>query len=118
MPIRPFLHLPPPGTFSKFSDVQSYLRRLWDALYKLRQGKTENVLEVTLTPNASSTTVRDPRISPQSVLAWHATTANAAAELVSGSMFVADAGMGDGTAIVSHRNNSQTDRAFRVAIIG
>jgi hypothetical protein len=53
---------------------------MYEVLQALRNGKSENVAEVTLTANAASTTITDIRVSPQSVLSWHPRTANAAAE--------------------------------------
>ena len=111
MTIRPFLHFPPPP-------ANPELRRQYEVLQQLRSGKTENVAEVTLTANVASTTVTDIRVSPQSVLVWHPRTANAAAELANGTMYVTDANMGNGTYTITHANNAQTDRSFRVAIIG
>lgn len=118
MPVRPFLHLPPPATFGNISDIQQYMRRVWDALYKLRQGKTENVGEFTLTANAASSTLRDERISNQSVIVWHPRTANASTELAAGTMYITDANISAGSAIVTHANNAQADRSFRYAVIG
>lgn len=111
MTIRPFLHFPPPP-------ANSELRRQYEVLQALRNGKSENVAEVTLTANVASTTVTDIRVSPQSVLAWHPRTANAAAELANGTMYVTDANMANGSYTITHANNAQTDRTFRVAIIG
>lgn len=111
MPIRPFLHFPPPP-------ANSELRRQYEVLQQMRNGKLENVAEVTLTANVASTTVTDIRVSPQSVLAWHPRTANAAAELAAGTMYVTDANMANGSYTITHANNAQTDRTFRVAIIG
>lgn len=111
MTIRPFLHFPPPP-------ANSELRRQYEVLQQMRNGKLENVAEVTLTANVASTTVTDIRVSPQSVLAWHPRTANAAAELANGTMYVTDANMANGSYTITHANNAQTDRVFRVAIIG
>jgi hypothetical protein len=118
MPIQPFLHLPPPVTLSSFEHVTSYMRRVLEALQALRLGKTANVGEFTLTANAASSTLSDIRISPQSVIAWHPRTANAAAEIAAGTMFITDANMSNGSAIVTHANNAQADRSFRYAVIG
>ena len=111
MTIRPFLHFPPPP-------ANPELRRQYEVLQQLRSGKTENVGEVTLTAGAASTTVTDIRISPQSVIVWHPRTANAAAELANGTMYVTDANMGKGTMTITHANNAQVDRQFRYAVIG
>ncbi len=111
MTIRPFLHFPPPPNDPK-------LRRQYEVLQQLRSGKTENVGEVTLTASAATTAVTDIRVSPQSVIEWHPRTANAAAEMAAGTMYVTDANMGNGTFTITHANNAQTDRDFRYAVIG
>jgi DNA-binding beta-propeller fold protein YncE len=49
---------------------------------------------------------------------WHPRTANAAAELAAGTMYITDANMGNGTFTVIHANNAQTDRDFRYAVVG
>lgn len=118
MAIQPFLHLPPPAAFRSFVEITTYLRRLLDSLKTMGRGKIECVAEITLTANAASSVLSDIRISKQSVLAFHPRTANAAAELAAGTMYVTDANMGSGTATITHANNAQTDRDFRVAIIG
>lgn len=84
----------------------------------MRSGKLECVGELTLTANVASTAVTDIRVSPQSVIVWHPRTANAAAEMAAGTMYVTDANMGNGSFTVTHANNAQTDRDFRYAVIG
>jgi hypothetical protein len=111
MTIRSFLHFPPPPN-------DPFSRRMYEVLQQIRSGKLEVVAEVTLTASAASTTITDIRISPQSVIVWHPRTANAAAELAAGTMYITDANMGSGTATITHANNAQTDRDFRLAIIG
>lgn len=111
MTIRSFLHFPPPPN-------DPFSRRIYEVLQALRSGKTENVGEVTLTANAASTAVTDIRVSPQSVIVWHPRTANAAAEMAAGTMYVTDANMANGSFTVTHANNAQTDRDFRYAVIG
>lgn len=111
MTIRPYLHLPPPAATPEG-------RRQYEVLQQIRRGKLEVVGELTLTANAASTTLNDSRISPQSVIVWHPRTANAAAELGNGTLYITDANMGAGTAVVTHANNAQTDRQFRYAVIG
>ena len=111
MTIRPFLHFPPPP-----ADYEA--RRQYEVLQRMRAGKLECVGEFTLTAGAASSILSDIRISPQSVIVWHARTANAAAELGNGTLYITDANMGNGTATVTHANNAQVDRTFRYAVIG
>ena len=116
MTIRPFLHLPPPGTFANFSDVTAYVRRLWDALFRMRQGKLEVTGDLTLTANAGSTVFNRNGISIQSFIGFQATTQNAATELAAGTMFTS--AQSENTVTVTHANNAQADRIFRVLVIG
>jgi hypothetical protein len=111
MTIRSFLHFPPPPN-------DPFSRRMYEVLQQLRNGKMEVVGELTLTASAATTAVTDIRVSPQSVIVWHPRTANAAAELAAGTMYITDANMGSGTFTVTHANNAQTDRDFRYAVIG
>ena len=91
---------------------------MYEVLQQVRNGKLEIVGELTLTAGAASTAVTDIRVSPQSVIVWHPRTANAAAELAAGPMYVTDANMGNGTFTVTHANNAQVDRTFRFAVLG
>ena len=118
MTIRPFLHLPPPGTFASFADVTSYARRLWDALHALRLGKLEAVQELTLTANAATTTFYRLGVSPQTGITFDAKSANAAAELAAGTMYVRTADRNNDSFVITHANNAQADRTFHVITIG
>jgi hypothetical protein len=111
MTIRSFLHFPPPPN-------DPFSRRMYEVLQQVRNGKLEIVGELTLTAGAASTAVTDIRVSPQSVIVWHPRTANAAAELAAGTMYVTDANMGSGSMVVTHANNAQVDRTFRFAVLG
>lgn len=118
MTIRPFLHLPPPGTFGSLSDVAAYSRRLWDALHAVRLGKLEVVGEVTLTAGAATTVFNRKGISNQTAFGFDPRTANAAAELAAGTMYILDANRGADAVTITHANNGQTDRVFFVSCIG
>ena len=118
MTIRLFQHQQPAPSFGNLTDVQVWARKKNDSDFRLAQGKTQNVLEVTLTANAASTTITDLRISIQSCLVWDPRTANAAAELGAGTLYILDANRGKGTVTVTHANNAQSDRTFFLAIIG
>ncbi len=111
MTIRSFLHFPPPPN-------DPFSRRMYEVLQQIRSGKLEVVGELTLTAGAASTAVTDIRVSPQSVIVWHPRTANAAAELAAGTMYITDANMGNGSMVVTHANNAQVDRTFRFAVLG
>lgn len=83
---------------------------------ELLRGKLNTVEEITLTANQASTTITDELVSPNSHISLEATTANAAAEKAAGTMWVST--YGDGTYTVTHANNAQADRTFRVNVTG
>ena len=100
-------------TTSDFPVPRTEDDRLNAALRGLFQGKTNNVLDVTLAANAASTTVTDSRIGPYSVPLCVPATANAQAiamprrsDNTSGSM------------TLTHANDANADKTFKVVLIG
>lgn len=81
-------------------------------LQRKRQG------EVTLTANAASTTVEDMTVLPESRFQFDPLTSNAALEKAAGTMFVTTANRLKHSFVITHANNSQTDRTFRWTVIG
>ena len=118
MTIRTFLPLAPPGKVSDFIGLNAETRRLWEALFRMRQGKLECVNEITLTANAATTVFKDMRISIQSCLHFDPRTLNAATELGNGTLYVLDANRAKGQITITHANNAQADRTYFIAIIG
>lgn len=106
----------PPGNLSNPQALTSWMRSLHDASYAARHGKFDCTTEITLTINVASSTLSDYRLSPQSVLTFLPTTANAAAEIGNGTLFVGT--RSDGSCIITHANNAQADRTFAVSILG
>lgn len=98
------------------SALRSMLRSLAAILSRALQGHINVTNEITLTASAGSTTLTDERISPQSFIAFAPQTSNAAVELAAGSLYVSS--RLNGSAVVAHANNAQTDRTFTVLIIG
>lgn len=76
----------------------------------IMQGRLNDKGTVTLTASAATTVVSDRRVGPNSVITFMPTTANAAAEIGNGTMYVS--ARSDGTFTVTHANNAQTDRTF------
>jgi len=97
---------------------EEHRRKLAIAVNSLLQGKLNAVISLTLTANAASTTITDARLTPNSFLWFMPQTANAAAEIGNGTMYVASSTLTNRSAVVTHANNAQTDRSFRVLIIG
>ena len=73
-------------------------------------------LDVTLAANQAATAVTDARLSASSFLGFCPLTANAAAEIGNGTLYVS--AQGKGTATLAHANTAQTDRNFRLLVIG
>ena len=118
MTVRQLQNLAQPGIFSDFGSISIYLQRVWAAIYKMRRGKLECVVEFKLTANVATTTLRDERLSDQSVLHLDPKTANAAAELGNGTVYCLAANRTAGVWTFTHANNAQADRIFQISIIG
>jgi hypothetical protein len=110
----PLSETPPDSLMSAASAF--WVRRIVDTVNRSLQGKLNNTLNVTLTENASSTVIVDPRISAFSALVFTPLTANAAVEQAAGGLYVSAQKSGEAT--VEHANNAQYDRRFRLAIFG
>lgn len=87
-----------------------------EAVELLFQGKTNNVTTLTLTANQATTTFNDARLGPNSFIGFMPTTANAAAEIGAGTLYVS--ARGKQMATIAHANNAQTDRSYAVVVIG
>lgn len=93
------------------------LVRLAEAFKGVLQGKLNVRKEITLTANAASTTITDPRASVFSYIGFMPLTANARDEyLKNGTMHVSQ--RNNGSYVVAHANNAQTDRTFVAMVIG
>jgi uncharacterized secreted protein with C-terminal beta-propeller domain len=109
--VRSFLHLPPAPPTPEG-------RRLFEVVAQLRRGKMDIVTELTLTANAATSTLNWKGLSPQSVVVFDPKTANAAAELYGGTLYVLTANRGNDVWTVTHANNAQTDRTFQICVLG
>ena len=72
--------------------------------------------DFTLTASVATTTLSDKRIGVESNIIFTPRTANASAEIGAGTIYINEPG--DGSVVINHANNAQTDRTFRVTIIG
>lgn len=97
-----------------FSATSPNEQRLKDATNQLILGNTNNTGEVTLTENSATTTVKNSRVSANSVILFMPTTANAAAEM--DGMYVSARKKGEFT--ITHANNAQDDRTFKYIHVG
>ena len=104
------------ATFQSVTASQQWDARAAGVLQGLMRGKLNSLGDVTLTASSATTVVADPLAGPDSVILWMPTTANAAAEIGAGGMYVSS--RGDGTFTITHANNAQNDRTFRYVVFG
>lgn len=81
-------------------------------------GRSNAVGEVTLTASAASTTVSAPNCAVGSHVFLFPRTANASAEVGNGTIYITSANVTKQQFVITHANNSQTDRAFSWLTIG
>lgn len=87
-----------------------------DSINNMIKGRTENVSQVTLTANAASTTVNNSNISENSEILLSPKTANAAAALAT--TYIPEATILNGSFVIQHANNAQTDKTFGYVWVG
>lgn len=80
----------------------------------IMDGKTNNTGTVTLTQSATSTTLTDARIGPESVIIMTPMTSNAAKEF--GTCFVS--ARINGSATLTHQNTGHADLDFTYIVVG
>jgi hypothetical protein len=93
-------------------DIYKIVRAVRD----LFEGRSNAVGSFTLKPNAGSTTVTAPNCGAGSTVLAFAKTANAAAEIGNGTMYIGT--VNNGSFVVTHANNAQADRTFFYAALG
>jgi hypothetical protein len=118
------LDSPPPGAVAAnpaelarlLGAVVAWLAKLREVVNNVMRGKINATLDVTLTANAASTTVSDARIGGGCGIYPMPLSANAAAEIAGGTLWWGPPG--NQTVTLNHASNPQTDRRFRLLIIG
>ncbi|MEB2554046.1 hypothetical protein [Burkholderia cenocepacia] len=93
---------------------KEHRRQIAQLANNLLQGKMNTVIQVTLTPSTTTTTVSDKRIGANTGLFFSALTANAAGALTG--LYVSS--QKNGSATLTHANTATTDRTFNVLLIG
>jgi hypothetical protein len=88
-------------------------KKLILSLQQLAAGRSNAIGTVTLTVSATSTTVTDQNCASGSAIILTPQTANAAAALTG--IYYSTA---NGSFVINHANNAQTDRTFTYAIQG
>lgn len=86
------------------------------ALQQLAAGRSNAVGEFTLDDGATSTVVSAQNCGEDSVVLLMPKTANAAAEIGAGTLYIGT--VANGSFTVTHANNAQIDRTFGFAAFG
>ena len=102
-----------PGVQASLANEADHRRQIAQAVNRLNQGAMNVTLIVTLDAGATSTPVVDARISIQTCDIFSPRTANAAAALAS-----TYAVPTNGSLVVYHGSNGQTDRTYAMGLIG
>jgi hypothetical protein len=100
------------------SDWKEWLLKCSRAINGILKGQLNTGGLVTLSANVASTTITDARISVDSTFVLVPTTANAAAELGAGTLYMSETGRVNGAIVITHANNAQTDRTYRIVVLG
>lgn len=92
------------------------MRKVASGVNQLSDGRSNATGTVTLTASQATTTLTDPRIGTDTVICLVPTTANAAAEVGAGGLYIS--AVTAGSATLTHANNAQTDRDFSYSLQG
>ena len=97
-------------------DEREHRRKLAEIANQAIQGKILSVGTVALTASSATTALADTRIGVDSFIGFMPATANAAAEVGNGTLYVTN--RTNGQATINHANNAQTDRDFVYVVLG
>lgn len=107
---------PYPGVPKFSGNVEQWIRQAATVINNMLVGSLNVSDTVTLTANAASTTVTDARCSFQTGVVLIPTTANAAAAIAT--TYISETSRVNGSFVLTHANNAQTDRTFRYVLMG
>lgn len=96
-------------------DLRKYQRLISQVVNGLMSGRSNNVLDVTLDANAATTNVVDSRIGVNTVAVCVPTTANASAIATPYRDFTNPL---NGEMDIIHANDANTDKTFKVILVG
>ncbi len=91
---------------------REWSRKLAETINNIMVGRLNNGGTVTLTANATTTTLADKRIGANSIITFSPTTANAAT--ATANLYVS--ATGKQTATLTHANTADADKTFNYAI--
>lgn len=102
------------------ANVADWLRHARNTINGCLNGKTNNTSTVTLNTSTATTTVvlAEGRLGPNTVILFEPTTANAAAEIGAGTMWVSTKDPLNNRFLITNASNTQNDRTFNFVLIG
>lgn len=100
---------------SDLEDGKKHRRLLAQSIALSMLGRTNNVLDVTVDANQAATTVTDSRIGVNTVAICIPTTANASAIALPYRDFSSPV---NGSMSLIHANDANTDKTFKVILVG
>lgn len=101
---------------TSWTDAEEFGRKLAGAINQLMDGRSNAYGSFTLAASTTSTVVTDRRVGTDTRVMWTPKTANAAAEIGGGTLYLSTVTAGSFT--VTHASSAQTDRDFDYAIQG
>jgi len=104
-----------PTPSERYDDPEQFARAVVRSIRQITTGKTNNVLDVTLTANSTTTSVIDARIGVHTAPIFVPTSANAQAIATPRRDFSSPV---NGSMTVVHANDANTDKTFKVILIG
>ncbi len=102
-----------PAMDQKQAPLKGWLEGFRRVVNNMMRGKTNNFGSITLTANASTTTLSDPNIGGSSVILLAPTTAHAQAISTPYA-----SSMASGSCTLNHANDANTDKTFNYVIVG
>jgi hypothetical protein len=99
----------------RHENEEEHRRKIAIILDQVLIGKTNNVLDVTLTPDATETLVTRDRVCCDTNVSLTPKSASAAAALASGELWVEST---KGQITIHHDSSSDTDRLFGATLVG
>jgi hypothetical protein len=103
-------------SISIISQAERDLSKIVFTVRQLAEGRSNAVGTFTLAASAATTTVTATNCGSGSSVLCFPTTANAAAEWKNGTVYIGT--VSNGSFVVTHANNSQTDRTFMYVALG
>jgi hypothetical protein len=102
------------------TDIPSWVKLVAAKVNQILRGRTNNVGEITLTANTTTTTISVAVgvFGDKTAILFDPTTSTAATAFGSGGFYVSSRSPELGQYVITHPNTADTNKTFRVAYIG